>query len=370
MPELVPPFEQTALVAHERALGGLRRVEIALTEFCNLTCTYCDVLHNLDGQAKGPIGPELLEQVLEFTERNAGPDGVEVAVTGGEPLSYWPTVTRIVERYQEVLGSRLRALRLASNGTLLRADRAQWLAERGVHVTVGLDGLESAHDVNRFNRQGVGSWKRTVTGLTALVEAGVRPTVSMVVTDATLAQAAAGIDWICETFGPEALEVTAPAPPSLTEPAPRPEPEAWAALVLAAHHRWEGTGTRIEPVATVLAARTTGRPILHTDDGAWGGSITIDMHADAAPSLPLLCARTGVVPLAAADLSAGSFQRWRDRSPAHQAECRACPALGLCGNAPMYSSLAVGGSPTALDPWHCRSQRAVVAGLGSVPDHP
>jgi MoaA/NifB/PqqE/SkfB family radical SAM enzyme len=274
-------------------------------------------------------------------------------------MSYWPALTQAVESLQTALGTRLASIRVATNATLVRADRAAWLAEHEVRVTVGLDGLESAHDAHRTNNAQIGSWRRTAAGAAGLAEAGVVVDISMVVTADAVDRAAAGIDWICETYRPSTLLAVTAAPATLGAAANRPEPEHWAGLLVAAADRWHGA-VRIEPVAQVRDAVAGGEPILHSEGGAWGGAIALDARGLAAPSLPLLAAGIGCVRLAEADLESGPFQQWRGRSPARRPECAGCPALGRCGNATMYDSAAVGGAPDALDPWHCRMQRKLV----------
>lgn len=353
-------FDEAGLARLEGALCGLRRVEVALTEVCNLACDYCDVAHNLVKPLARQMEPDLLERIAVFAAEHAAATGVEVVLTGGEPLSRWPVVVEAVETFSGVVGSAGRGLRVATNGTLLAAERSAWLADRGVAVTVGLDGGRDAHDGHRTNKAGSGSWQRAVDGIRTLVDAGVRPDVSMVVTPEHLGAAMDGIDWICDAFSPGTVDLSVPAARTLGEPVARPEPEVWADLLLAVDRRWAGCGTRIRAVQEVRDAIRSGIPLLHSDDGAWGGSVCVDPRGRAGPSHPLLSAGIGGVPLASVDLSSGPFQAWRDRSPARNSGCTDCPARGLCGNAPMYVSLTVGGCPSALDPWHCRMQRRLV----------
>jgi sulfatase maturation enzyme AslB (radical SAM superfamily) len=357
---------EDALAQEEARLSGLRRVEVVLTETCNLACDYCFYCRSLDAPLKAPMDPALVRRIVEFTAANAGPDGVEVVLTGGEPLSYWNAVTETVTAFQDGLGSALQSVRLATNGTLVRAPRAQWLAEHGVAVTVALDGLEGVHDAHRVNESGIVSWKRSTRGTQALLDAGMTPDVSMVVTAADAARAEEGIDGICQAFHPGTLHVFAADPPTPGQPWSRPDPEAWAETLTSAEARWRPRGTRVSPAADIVDAMRSGTPMLHSEDGAWGGAVTIDVHGQVAPSLPLLAVEGCHVPMASADLSdpAGLFQRWRGRSPAQLSGCRECSARGLCGNTDMYASVSASGSPLGRDPWFCRMQRHLVQALG------
>jgi sulfatase maturation enzyme AslB (radical SAM superfamily) len=354
--------EEDALVEAEAQLGGLRRIEVVLTETCNLACDYCFYCRNLGAPLKAPMGRALLQRIVELASENAGPDGISVVLTGGEPLSYWDAVTEAVTAFQEGLGPSLRSVRLATNGTLVRAPRAQWLAAHGVKATVAIDGSQSAHDAHRINESGVASWRRSVRGAQLLLDAGVIPDVSMVVTGSDAAQAEEGIEWIGETLHPRRLHVFAADPPTLDVPWSRPGPEEWAETVAAADARWRPRDTRIFPAAEVADAMRSGMPVLHAEDGAWGGSVVIDVHGRTAPSLPLLAVDGCHVPMESMDLSdrAGPFQRWRGRSPARLAQCRRCSARGLCGNTTMYASIVASGNPMRRDPWFCRMQRHLI----------
>jgi len=358
-----PVVDQDQLADRERALSGLRRLEIELTQICNLQCDYCFVTRNLQQPTTRPMAEELLEAIAATVSTLSSPEGVEVVLTGGEPLSCWPSVVRAVEIFAGALGPRLVGASVLTNGTLLRPDRAAWLAENRVRVTVGLDGTQEVHDAHRRNSVGIGSWRRAFRGASSLVDEGIVPDVSMVVADGDCASLSQGIEWVCDVLGPGTLSVVPAAPPTLGGSVPRPGPEEWAELIVALHDRARTTGTRVAPVADVVDAMTDGVPMLHSDDGAWGGSMAVDVHGNAGPSLELLSAGVGAVALGSLDLASGPFQRWRDRSPARNAECRECSALGLCGNASMYASTAAGGSPAARDPWHCRMQRHLVNAL-------
>jgi uncharacterized protein len=338
------------LAEREHALSGLRRVELALTETCNLACDYCHVSRNTPHPFKQPMPDGLMDATAQFVTTRLGADGVELVITGGEPLSYWPAVTYAVATFQAALGDRLRGVRLLTNGTLMRAERAAWLADHRIWVTLALDGPQSAHDAHRSNAAGIGSWRRATQGAAVLIDAGIVPDISMVVTRDTVGEAAAGIDWICETYHPAVITLAAADPPTPASSAPRPEPEHWAEVLVSIHRRWAGLGTRIEPIARVAEALRSHRPILHEDDGAWGGSLCVNSHGLAAPSLALLSAGIGTVPLESVSLDDGPFQQWRQRSPVHNPDCRDCPALGLCGNATMYASAAASGTPANATP--------------------
>lgn len=147
---------------------------------CNLACDYCAV-------ASSPQAPARLLELEEVERRldEAVAEGfTEVFLTGGEPMMH--------PRIGEVL--RAAATRLPttvlSNAMLVRGRRRQalaGLADLPLTVQTSLDGARAAtHDAHR----GAGSFRRTVEGITALVDLGLVPRVALTETPENSAEVA------------------------------------------------------------------------------------------------------------------------------------------------------------------------------------
>jgi len=63
---------------------------------------------------------------------------------------------------------------ITTNGVLLDEEKARFIAERGIGVLLSLDGVREAHDRNRVDAEGRGTWDRVVAALERLKEAGAR----------------------------------------------------------------------------------------------------------------------------------------------------------------------------------------------------
>lgn len=137
--------------------------DLCLTNNCNLGCEYCyhaslcrDKRSTLDyGQIEAGLRNFLGGVNLRKLEK--------VTIAGGEPLLCFPLVKKTVALVKKLTGGRA-SLMLYTNGTLLTAERARYLLDQGVKVTISLDGAKKSNDTHRRYYGGGGSVFDTVTG--------------------------------------------------------------------------------------------------------------------------------------------------------------------------------------------------------------
>ncbi len=127
-------------------------VEVFLTNRCNLACSYCSSRHLRDDSSARKLTPEQLERFVDLLASDrairtefAGPVRLEFA--GGEPLMEYSSLKRAVE-YIRGRGLDFE-LAIATNGTLLTPERADWLVANGVDIRISLDGLKAVNDRHR-----------------------------------------------------------------------------------------------------------------------------------------------------------------------------------------------------------------------------
>ena len=133
------------------------RMDIALSEYCNLTCQMC----RRPSEARF-MDKDLCKRVL--TEACAV--GVEtVSFSGGEPFVH-PAIYELLE-HAFSLGIKVQ---LVTNGTLIKRDQLDFLSQLDC-MTVSVDGLEKTHD---HIRQREGTWKRTMRTLEWLAESKIQ----------------------------------------------------------------------------------------------------------------------------------------------------------------------------------------------------
>ncbi len=154
-----------------RLMRTPKKVDIDITNRCNLRCRYCYHFESA-GDADGDLPAE--EWLRFFGELNRCAV-TEVTLAGGEPF--------IREDFKEIIGGIVKnRMRFAvlSNGTLITDETAAFLAATGRcnYVQVSIDGsMPESHDAMR----GRGSFARAVEGLLTLRRNGVRAAVRVTI---------------------------------------------------------------------------------------------------------------------------------------------------------------------------------------------
>lgn len=133
------------------------RMDIALSEYCNLTCQMC----------RRPSETLFMEEELckkAITE--AAELGIEtISFSGGEPFVH-PAIWRLLE-HAFASGSKVQ---MVSNGTLIKEDKLDFLSQLDC-LTISVDGTEAVHD---HIRQRKGTWARTMRTLGWLAKSKVQ----------------------------------------------------------------------------------------------------------------------------------------------------------------------------------------------------
>jgi SynChlorMet cassette radical SAM/SPASM protein ScmE len=154
-----------------RLMRTPKKVDIDITNRCNLRCRYC-----YHFESPGDAGRDLpTGEWLQFFGELNRCAVTEVTLAGGEPF--------MREDLREILGgivqNRMR-FAILSNGTLIDDDMAAYIASTGRcnYVQVSIDGsIAETHDSMR----GKGSFARALEGLMTLRRHGVRAAVRMTI---------------------------------------------------------------------------------------------------------------------------------------------------------------------------------------------
>ena len=122
-------------------------MSIALSEQCNLNCTYC----NVDKLSKKRIDPQLFLNQYRQKRTDLPNEKFQVDFYGGEPLLQWDIVKTIVG---EIHGDGSK-LFMPTNGLLLTQEKVDYLNEHGFQVSLSFDGLWQ--DINRKQHNNTGT---------------------------------------------------------------------------------------------------------------------------------------------------------------------------------------------------------------------
>lgn len=170
-------------------------VTLVLTHRCNLACHYCYAGEHF----RKEMDDATMDRALDLLYAD-GADIAQLGFFGGEPFLAFDGMRRAVEgarRRADRAGKRLQ-LQCTTNGTILHPEQVQFVARTGMRVTVSLDGVREAHELNRPTANGASSFDVVHRGLRALVEAGARPDVLMVITPATAPFVFRSVSWLWE----------------------------------------------------------------------------------------------------------------------------------------------------------------------------
>lgn len=151
----------------------LRSLSLAVTQTCNLACSYCYAQGGSFGvPSKHMDWPVARDAVLRLLDQAAPGERVNVAFLGGEPLINRALIARTTrfataEAKRRGIGV---GFSITTNGTLLGTEDRDLFDEHAFSVTVSLDGLGAAHDRQRPFRDGRGSFERILAKITPLLE--------------------------------------------------------------------------------------------------------------------------------------------------------------------------------------------------------
>jgi uncharacterized protein len=141
---------------------------------CNLSCRYC--WNQRGGYGNNASDKGLMDARVAFKavdlliKESKGANDLVVDFYGGEPLLNYNLIKDVVgycARLQKNKPINFRFL-LATNGTLLSREKAEFLIENGVDIAVSLDGNKKIQDTQRPFLAGGGSFDAVMNNLDAL----------------------------------------------------------------------------------------------------------------------------------------------------------------------------------------------------------
>ncbi|MEZ4731997.1 MAG: radical SAM protein [Caldilineaceae bacterium] len=152
---------------------------IHVTNECNLRCDYCYINKTNDDMPEA-IGRATVEAILRSAQRH-GFQQVKLKFAGGEATLNLKRVFDIhayaIEQAQSK-GIGIDTVVL-SNGVAIGERAIEAFAERGIQVSISLDGIEEDHDAQRPFKNGRGSFAWVNRTLERLVNRGIKPFISI-----------------------------------------------------------------------------------------------------------------------------------------------------------------------------------------------
>ncbi|MDR1564320.1 MAG: SPASM domain-containing protein [Oscillospiraceae bacterium] len=136
-----------------------------LTQGCNFACKYCGL-----AQAELNMSRETAFAAVDLALAE-GDTSVGIGFYGGEPLLCKSLIYDIVKYGQEQIGSSERKIfyKLTTNGSLLDDEFLHFAAKNGLFISLSLDGNRQAHNLNRLDRSGKGTYSKAISALPMLL---------------------------------------------------------------------------------------------------------------------------------------------------------------------------------------------------------
>lgn len=141
-------------------------VSIFFTNKCNLKCKYC---YERNKREKS-ITYDLLDQTIEFIvnhkEKNAI-NKLSVVTHGGEPLIEFDKIKYFISN----LNKRIDNVEyiMTTNATLLNDETIEYISDNYSKLSVSIDGVREAHNLNRIFKDGTGSYDKVIDNIKRLL---------------------------------------------------------------------------------------------------------------------------------------------------------------------------------------------------------
>jgi uncharacterized protein len=158
--------------------ANLSRLELAISDACNLGCEHCMHFNNNEISVRTSRTLHMSAEVARASidtfvaqVRRAGNRDVRIQFGNGEPLLNWHTLRDALE-YSSSLAGLSFSYAINTNLTILTREMAETLKRYGVRIATSLDGLRDANDSIRVDRRGKGTFDRIVGKIRLLQEIG------------------------------------------------------------------------------------------------------------------------------------------------------------------------------------------------------
>jgi len=229
-------------------------VTLFLTTACSMRCSYCYAsagdtpLENM----KLPVA----QSGIDFIVANAlrlGVNDISVAWHGGgEPTVNWPVLRNSYHYARELADRHGLALRagLASNGAF-KPEQAEWIVQHLSGCSISLDGDPETQDRHRPMANGLGSSERVERTLRCFDAHRFPYALRVTVTSDRILTLPRSIEYICERFAPQSIQVEPAYPMGRWRNAPSAE----TAGFIRAFRRADAVARRYGRSLTFSAAR-------------------------------------------------------------------------------------------------------------------
>ncbi len=161
--------------------GYPRYVVLEACHACQFRCSYCSVQAYYPGADMMNLetAKEAIHYFFPRKEVLVKDPKAQVGFFGGEPLLNWNLMTEVTTYFEGLCYPRRPHFHVTTNGALIDEAKAAFLCAHDYSFIVSLDGPQGVHDMNRYYKDGSGTFDDVMKGLTVLRRAGLSNRVTL-----------------------------------------------------------------------------------------------------------------------------------------------------------------------------------------------
>lgn len=316
-----------------------------MTEFCNLSCSYCFIENGMDANAHNRkiMSINTVKQGLDFYCRQISlkPElfnqEKSIIIYGGEPLTNFDNVCYLldlIKDYKECgkLPNSL-SVALLTNGTLMNDEIALKLSKYDLSVSISLDGADADANSCRKYRAGDSAYNDIIRGVDISMRHGLDCGLSVTLTDKSL-ESLDKMEKIVEETGVKSLGFNMIMTDEFFQVSDDYNRKA-SMFVIESFQRFREKGIYEDRMMRKLKAFTKSKLYLFDCAAAGGNQMVIAPDGKVGCCHGALYNReyfpTSVDNIDFNPTTNKDYLAWADRTPINMEECQKCVALGICG---------------------------------------
>ena len=345
---------------------------------CNLRCRYCyiegamPVEHSFSMMSKETAikAINLFARLISNNPLDRTVRHPIIIFYGGEPLlnkeAFLAALDEIdrLKKNSELPPNLI--ISLVTNTTLVDEEIVKAIVEKGVSVSVSLDGPKDLHDVNRIFINGKGTFQKVVKNLQWLQKAGAKVSVSCTVSQTNIDQLEGVLQWLISEFQIRSLGFNMLLDlPELTQADEDYARKATEKLIKCYQIARE-KGVYEDRIMRKIKA-FVGKSLHLVDCGGCGNQIVVTPNGRIGPCHAYMGSGK-FFPAHVDDRGFDYFQNpvfveWSQRSPFNIPKCQFCTAIGLCGGGCPYNAELKLGDIWKVDPNFCLHTKKILEWL-------
>lgn len=341
---------------------------LLLTDQCNLRCRYCFEENNLPENFKRNfMNEEIMREGIDLFAQNCSKSSSAQRIMylyGGEPLLNSKIALKSLDYIRDKYSELKISPQMVTNGSLIDKNLARDLVERGVIISVSLDGPKKVHDMARICRSNNSSFDEALRGYRNLQEAGCKNlSISLTIGSHNAKNLRENVEYLVNELKPYGFgfNFLIGSPEQLRSI--NADIDEVTDQVIDTFNFLRKEGIFEDRMMRKLRAFVNQR--IHLKDcGGVGNQLVITPDGYAGPCHGFASSHKYFRPISelkGKDLKKDEvFLEWSNRYPLNMDSCLDCPALGVCGGGCPYNSYLVKGDIKELDERMCKHNRKVL----------